>query len=99
MTLTDGSGKALTSASAPAPSNHAPNASISSAKMPSPSPVPMGSIPDVNLRSRTVSNEPLPEVSTHAVQQFIQSVDADLDGRVTLGDLMVPLSFAFCSSS
>ena len=46
-------------------------------------------LPDLALRAPIVHTDALPEVTDQAVEQFIHAVDADLDGKITLGDLAV----------
>lgn len=55
----------------------------------SPPPPPAMQLPDLALRAPIVLTDALPEVTDQAVEQFIHAVDADLDGKITLGDLAV----------
>jgi hypothetical protein len=52
-------------------------------------PPPAMQLPDLALRAPIVQTDALPEVMDQAVEQFIHAVDADLDGKITLGDLAV----------
>lgn len=54
-------------------------------------PLPTGAIalPDLPLRESVIVDQPVADVSQHAVQQLVKAIDEDLDGRVTLADLLV----------